>query len=333
MPRRQLIALLIALACFAAIVPVQRKLSEIRNREGLAQSAADIIEVTGNAALAGWRAIIADVFWVKADALQVQGKLENIRWFLWAITKLQPDMPEVWDFISWHVSYNLFHEVESREDKWALMYEGLTLGLEGLRKNPKSADLYHSMGYRFYHKFDSHYFPDAPYFRKRWRETKRNDEYSGKDNFQVAIELLHKSVALEPNEIRSRFACHVYDRWVDVVYNEGDLEKSLKLAEEAVKSWDLLFKEFDVHGTAASMGFDLNKKFLDEARRREEAIDKDVAAAEAEKAGDLKKALGLSEQSLAIWTPLAKESGTFDDAPRDKVAAKVAELKKKLGIK
>ena len=335
--RRQLIALLIAVGCFAAIVPVQRTLDGIRQREGLVQSAGDIIEVTGNVALAGWRALIADVFWVKVDALQVQGKLENIRWFLWAITKLQPDLPEVWDFISWHVAYNLFHEVEAREDKWALMYQGMDLGLEGIYKNPKDAGLLHSMGYRFYHKFDGHYFPDAPYFRKRWRETPLTNpwdkEYSGLENFEVAIILLHKSVALETNEVRSRFACHVWNRWVLAAYGDGDLEKSLKLAEEALESWDSLFKEFDVHGTAASLGFDLNKKFLDEARKREAAIYKDCQAARAEKAGDLKKALSLSEESLAIWTPLAKESGPLDEPPRDTVAAKVAELKKKLGVK
>ena len=334
--RRQLTALLIAVCCFAAIVPVQRKLNEIRTREGLVQSAGDIIEVTGNVALAGWRALIADVFWVKVDALQVQGKLENIRWFLWGITKLQPDQSEVWDFISWHVAYNLFHEVESREDKWALMYQGLELGLEGISKNPKSADLLHSTGYRFYHKFDPRYFPDAPYFRKRWIEAPRNDitdGFAGQDNYRVAIDLVLRSVALETNEVRSRFACHIYDRWVLTVYNEGDLEKSLKLAEEALESWDSLFREFDVHGEAASTGFDLNKKFMDQARRREEAISKDVASAAAQKAGDLQKALALSEQSLQSWEQIVKQNSSYDEGPRDKVAARVAELKKRLGIK
>ncbi len=322
--RRLWLALLIALCCFAAIVPVQRKLSAIRQREGLTQSAADIIEVTGNVALAAWRAIIADVFWVKVDALQQQGKLENILWFLTAITKLQPDLPEVWDFISWHVAYNLFHEVESREDKWSLMDQGLELGLEGIRKNPNNPMLLHNMGYRFYHKFDARYFPDSPYYRKRFR-----DKYH-RDNYEVAIELIHRSVALETHEIRSRFACHVYNRWVVASFNDGDWEKSLKLAEEALESWNSVFKEFDVHGTAASMGLDLNKKFMDEAYRRGQAILLDVQAAAAEKSGDLKRALALFEQSLPLWERLVKESGGDDDGPRSKIAARIADLKKKL---
>jgi hypothetical protein len=185
------------------------------------------------------------------------------------------------------------------------------------------------MGYRFYHKFDDHYFPDAPYFRKKFFEK------TGKDNYRIGIDLIHKSVALETNEVRSRFACHIYDRWVVTAYLEGDLEKSLKLAEEALESWDSLFKEFDVHGTAASLGFDLNKKFMDEARKRGTAIDRAVRAAAAEKAGDLKGALRLSEESLKLWEELAKVggTGTYDEKPRDKAAAKVAELKKKLGVK
>ena len=138
---------------------------------------------------------------------------------------------------------------------------------------------------------------------------------------------------METNEVRSRFACHIYDRWVLTAYNEGDLEKSLKLAEEALESWDSLFKEFDVHGEAASAGFDLNKKFMDQARRREEAIGKDAASAAAEKAGDLQKALALSEQSLKLWEQIVKQNSSYDEGPREKVAARVAELKKRPGIK
>ena len=328
--RRQRIAIFVALCGFAAILPVQRWLDDLRQREGLVQSAADIIEVTGNVALAGWRAVVADVFWLKADALQYQGKLENILWFLTGITKLQPDLPEVWDFISWHVAYNLFHEVESREDKWALLSRGLDLGEEGVRKNPKSADLWYSLGYRYYHKFDEHYFPDAPYFRKQFRE-----KTHGRDNYEVAIDRVHQSCALDTNEIHSRFACHVYDRWVVTAYMDGDLEKSLKLAEEALELWDSVFKEFDVHGEAAALGYDLNKKFEDEARKRGAAISKDLAAASAEKSGDLKKALGLYEESLKLWEYLVKSGGMtdYDERPRDRVAGKIADLKKKLGVK
>jgi tetratricopeptide (TPR) repeat protein len=329
MDRRQLLALLIAVCCFTLIQPVQRRLNEVREREGLVQSAADIIEVTGNVALAGWRAVVTDVFWVKVDALQNQGKLENILWFLTAITKLQPDLPEVWDFISWHVAYNLFHEVESREDKWAFLSRGLDLGEEGVRKNPKDSDLWYSLGYRYYHKFDDHFFPDFAYFRKRFREK------TGRDNYDVAIDRVHHSTALVTNEIHSRFACHIYDRWVLTVYMEGDLEKSLKLAEEAVELWDSVFKEFDVHGQAVAAGVDLNKNFLDEARTRGLAIGEDLAAAAAEKSGDLRKALGLYEESVKLWDKLAKSGGlgSRDERPRNRVAGRIADLKKKLGAK
>lgn len=329
MNRRQLIALFLALCAFAVVVPIQTKLGHLRHREGLAQPTADVIEVTGNVALAAWRAVVADVFWVKADALQHQGKLEHILWFLTAITKLQPNLPEVWDFISWHVAYNLFYEVESREDKWALLDHGLELGLEGVRKNPNSPDLLHSLGYRFYHKFDEHYFPDAPYFRKKFREKFHQD------NFRIAIDLIHRSVALERNEVRSRFACHIYDRWVDCEYMEGQPEKSLKLAEEGLQCWDSVFKEFDIHGQAASLGLDLNKKFLDEAHIRGTAIDRAVRAAAAEKAGDLNTALSLWQESHKFWDHLVQKGGksSYDEGPRNQAADKIAQIKKKLGKK
>ena len=58
-------------------------------------------------ALGGFRGIIANLLWMRANRLQVDGKyFELVQLSDW-ITKLQPNFTHVWKHLAWNMSYNI----------------------------------------------------------------------------------------------------------------------------------------------------------------------------------------------------------------------------------
>jgi hypothetical protein len=136
---------------------VQPALTDARARMGLTQvtpleNAPPVLAFT-TVALGGFRGIIANVLWVRAQQLQIDGKyFELVQLSDW-ITKLQPRIPAVWRFHGWNLAYNIPVKFPDVNDRWPWVKRGLELLRdEALRYNPHEIVLYQELGIIYQHK-------------------------------------------------------------------------------------------------------------------------------------------------------------------------------------
>lgn len=103
--------------------------------------------------LGGFRGLIANVLWIRANELQLSGKyFEMVQLADW-ITKLQPHMATVWAHQAWNMAYNISVKFPDPGDRWLWVDRGITLLRdEGLRYNPTEITLYHELARILHHK-------------------------------------------------------------------------------------------------------------------------------------------------------------------------------------
>jgi hypothetical protein len=135
----------------------QRQLNHERAELGLTHSkplenAPPVLAFT-TVALGGFRGIIANILWVRAHQLQLDGKyFELIQLSDW-ITKLQPRIAMVWRYHAWNLSYNIPVKFPDNNDRWPWVRQGIELLRdEALRYNPHEITLYQEIGIIYQHK-------------------------------------------------------------------------------------------------------------------------------------------------------------------------------------
>jgi len=315
----------------ALLVPTAISLKRMRDETLPPQPAQDLIEVTGNVVLIGFRAVVVDVLFVQADALEKQGKIDQIPWRLSAILKLQPDLPEVWRFIGWHEMFNLSNEMDAPEDKWNLFAKGLEELERGARKCPNSGELRLETGEHILRKTDETFFGStAAYFRKKILEWK------GKNCYQLAIEWFEDAIRTKEFEtfgpgrqdIWCRQICHALDKWTRRAFVEGDYETALRVGQRAVEKWDWVA---GLHpGLPEFRSVDLNYQFLDKAKRRLQAIKEYLEARRLKEEGKLAEAEKLAVSSARTWEELASyDPRTLDGKAHEKTQRLLAAIRKK----
>lgn len=135
----------------------QQHLNQDREQLGLTlskplENAPPVLAFT-TVALGGFRGIIANVLWVRANQLQLDGKyFELIQLSDW-ITKLQPRIPMVWRYHAWNLAYNIPVKFPDVTDRWPWVKRGIELIRdEALRYNPHEITLYQEIGIIYQHK-------------------------------------------------------------------------------------------------------------------------------------------------------------------------------------
>ncbi len=120
-------------------------------------------------ALGGFRGILADILWMRAGALQEEGRyFELVQLSDW-IAKLQPRVPTIWAYHAWNMAYNISALMATPAGKWRWVRNGIELLRdEGMVSNPGSARLHQELAWLFMHKLGSDYDPAAPYYRAQW---------------------------------------------------------------------------------------------------------------------------------------------------------------------
>ena len=123
-------------------------------------------------ALGGFRGLIANVLWIRANELQNNGKyFEMVQLADW-ITKLEPTFTQVWLVQAWNMAYNISVKFSDYGDRWRWVQRGIELLRDnGLRYNPKDALMYRELGWFFQHKMgqnldDAHLFYKAAWARE-----------------------------------------------------------------------------------------------------------------------------------------------------------------------
>ncbi len=167
------VLLLLAAGLLAGLVPVQRALNQDRDRLGLTrvtplENAPPVLAFT-TVALGGFRGLISNALWMRANELQEEDKFFEMAQLADWITKLEPYFPQVWLFQAWNMAYNISVKFKDAEDRWRWVERGITLLRdEGLHYNPYEPLLYRELGWFFQHKM-GHNLDDANmHYKQQW---------------------------------------------------------------------------------------------------------------------------------------------------------------------
>src|SRR5258705_1314790 len=158
---KKILLLVLVVALLAGSGLMQKALNRDRGRLGLTrmnalENAPPVLAFT-TVALGGFRGLIANALWIRANDLQQDDKFfEQVQLSSW-ITKLEPHFTQVWLVQSWNMAYNISVKFRDPYDRWRWVQRGLELLRDdGLRFNPKEALIYRQLAWFFQHQISQH---------------------------------------------------------------------------------------------------------------------------------------------------------------------------------
>lgn len=106
-------------------------------------------------AMGAFRGLIVDILWIRADDLKQKGQFFDAKQLADWITLLQPRFPQVWDFQSWNMAYNISVAIPNTQpaERWRWVRNGYELLRDkAIPLNPHSIILYRQLSWIFIHK-------------------------------------------------------------------------------------------------------------------------------------------------------------------------------------
>ncbi len=157
-------------------------------------------------ALGGFRGLIADLLWLRTIRLQQEGRIFEIAQLADWITKLEPHFTTVWAFQAWNMAYNISVLFPDAENRWRWVNNGIRLLRdEGLRYNPRDANLYKELGWLYQHKMG--YIMDSapPFYKLKLAETMQAVLHGAqleKQPKDTDLQRLREELKLDPARMR-----------------------------------------------------------------------------------------------------------------------------------
>jgi hypothetical protein len=151
------------LFCGAALM--QNRLNSDREALGLTRltplkNAPPVLAFT-TVALGGFRGLIVNALWIRANNLQEEDKFFDMVQLVDWITKLEPHFAGVWKVEAWNMAYNISVKFKDPEDRWRWVERGIELLRDNaLPYNPGETSLYRELSWIFQNKM-GHYLDDA----------------------------------------------------------------------------------------------------------------------------------------------------------------------------
>lgn len=155
--RTVLAALVITLTAIVVLVFMQTQLNRIIREDRLVDEAnietgEDPVVAFTTVALGGFRGLVADILWLRALALQDQGKyFELVQLADW-IQKLQPKFTTVSSYLAWNMAYNISVTCQDYEDRWRWIHRGVETLRKAIKMSPNDPTLYKELGWIYQHK-------------------------------------------------------------------------------------------------------------------------------------------------------------------------------------
>jgi hypothetical protein len=158
-------------------------------------------------ALGGFRGLIANALWIRANDLQLADKyFEMVQLARW-ITLLEPRFVQVWIIQAWNMAYNISVKFTDPGDRWRWVNHGIELLRdEALRYNPDEALIYRELAWFFQHKMGMNLDDAHFYYKAAWAgemtpllTAKPTRKFNGHPDFE---ELIHP----QTDEARNRAA-------------------------------------------------------------------------------------------------------------------------------
>ena len=167
--------ILVALAVVFLLLSgqTQKSLNTDRDRLGLTrvtalENAPPMLAFT-TVALGGFRGLISNLLWIRANDLQQDDKFfEAVQLADW-ITELEPHFTQVWLFLGWNMAYNISVKFKDFPDRWRWVDRGIILLRdEGLRYNPDDILIYRELSWFFQHKMGANLDDANMYYKQQW---------------------------------------------------------------------------------------------------------------------------------------------------------------------
>lgn len=113
-------------------------------------------EIAGTAIrllLTGSRGFAVTSLWLSAIDKQKRNDFHEFELRVRAVTKLQPNFITPWIYQSWNITYNVSVEQDKLNDMYFYIARGIELLAEGERRNKRSPDMRHQIGFYYQNKF------------------------------------------------------------------------------------------------------------------------------------------------------------------------------------
>ena len=177
---KKILLLLLAAALLAISGRVQQSLDRDRVQLGLTigeplQDAPPLLAFT-TVALGGFRGLISNLLWIRANDLQVDDKYFEAAQLADWITDLEPHFAQVWVFQAWNMAYNISVKFKENapgdySDRWRWVQRGIALLRDkGLRYNPDAVLIYRELAWFFQHKMGENLDDANIYYKQQWAE-------------------------------------------------------------------------------------------------------------------------------------------------------------------
>lgn len=147
----------ITLGMLVGVHQVQRSLdSQVAEHKlrftGEIRNAPPLVTFT-TVALGSFRGLVADLLWLRAEALKEKGNyFEMVQLARW-ITDLQPTFSGATAYLAWNMAYNISVTCSSFADRWRWVNEGIRLIRDrALYYNPEDPVIYKELAWIFGHK-------------------------------------------------------------------------------------------------------------------------------------------------------------------------------------
>ncbi|MBO5939791.1 MAG: hypothetical protein J6R18_01155 [Kiritimatiellae bacterium] len=138
-----------------------------RSAENKTSSQADIVI----AGLGGFRGILSEIVWFRADRLQNEGNYSEMAQLANLLTALEPHTPEVWSYAAWNLAYNISVMMPTEADRWRWVESALKLLRDdGLRLNPRSPELHKELAWLFLSKIGGNTDSASSLYAARWAQ-------------------------------------------------------------------------------------------------------------------------------------------------------------------
>ena len=170
---KKILLVLLAGALLFSSGQLQKSLNRDRETLGLTHAAvldnAPPVLAFTTVALGGFRGLISNFLWIRANDLQQDDKFFEAAQLADWITKLEPTFAQVWLFQGWNMAYNISVKFKDFPDRWRWVERGIELLRdEGLRYNPNSVDIYRELGWFFQHKMGANLDDANMFYKSQW---------------------------------------------------------------------------------------------------------------------------------------------------------------------
>jgi len=199
---KKILLLLLAAALLAVSGQVQKSLNRDRIQLGLTigeplQNAPPLLAFT-TVALGGFRGLISNMLWIRANDLQLDDKYFEAAQLADWITDLEPHFAQVWNFQAWNMAYNISVKFKENapgdySDRWRWVQRGIELLRDrGLRFNPDDVTICQQLAWFFQHKIGQNLDDGNLYYKQQWAEAMTPFFGAGGTNFE---DLIHPQTA------------------------------------------------------------------------------------------------------------------------------------------